>query len=117
MSRVIRDISPNEAQFLVDSMRFRVIHIGPDSKNSEALNITRNSPKTVLVNGLVLLACSVQAIRFIWRYRSIMPRVRLRVTGSAAVARVSAEEHMANYRAARALLDKGRNAVSGRAFP
>ena len=34
------------------------------------------------------------------------------------VARVSAEEHMANYQAARALMGKGRNAgdASGRAF-
>ncbi len=55
MSRVIRDVSPGEAQFLLDSIRFRVIHIGPDPKNSEALNITRNSPKTVLVSGLVSL--------------------------------------------------------------
>jgi hypothetical protein len=31
------------------------------------------------------------------------------------VARVSAEEHMANYRAARALLGKGRNAGEGAA--
>jgi hypothetical protein len=31
------------------------------------------------------------------------------------VARVSAEEHMANYQAARALMDKGRNAGGGAA--
>jgi hypothetical protein len=31
------------------------------------------------------------------------------------VARVSAEEHMANYQAARALLGKGRNAAEGAA--
>ena len=31
------------------------------------------------------------------------------------VARVSAEEHMANYRAARALMGKGRNAGEGAA--
>src|SRR5947207_10308719 len=54
------------------------------------------------------------------RHRSYNPRGEGERAGSEriksfGVARVSAEEHMANYRAARALIGKGRNAGEGAA--
>jgi len=55
LSRVIRDISPAEAKFLLHAINFRVIHVGNQSQNSKALNVAPNSPEKVLVNGLVSL--------------------------------------------------------------
>jgi hypothetical protein len=55
LARVIREISPREATFLCEAIKFHVIHIGHQASGSSAFNVLPNSPEKILVNGLLSL--------------------------------------------------------------
>jgi hypothetical protein len=61
LTRAIRDISPREAKFLSEAIKFDVVHIGHAAGGSSVLNVLPNSPERTLINGLLSLGLLSQS--------------------------------------------------------
>jgi hypothetical protein len=61
LSRILRDISSDEARFLIESIKFRVIHINHRSDDQEALTVPHDSRERLIVSGLVSVGILTQS--------------------------------------------------------